>query len=116
MLPLKNRLKNKKDFDEVFKKGKGAEGFFLFLKTKNNGLNESRFGFIVSRKVSKKAVIRNKIKRKLRAATGSRTDFIKKGLDVVVFVKKGGDKKELLEMEKELVFLFEKIKILNGGD
>ncbi|MCX6764615.1 MAG: ribonuclease P protein component [Candidatus Nealsonbacteria bacterium] len=112
MLPLKNRLKKKKDFDEVFKKGKGIEGFFLFLKIKNNDLKESRFGFIVSQKVSKKAVIRNKTKRRMRAAVTNRKNFIKKGLDIVVMAKKGAERKNFLEIEEELVNLLKKIKVL----
>lgn len=112
MLPLKNRLKKKKDFDEVFKKGKGIEGFFLFLKIKNNDLEESRFGFIVSQKVSKKAVIRNKIKRRLRETIASKKNFIKQGLDVVVLAKKGAERKNFLETKEELVGLLKKIKAL----
>jgi ribonuclease P protein component len=112
MLPLKNRLKKKKDFDEVFKKGKGIEGFFLFLKIKNNGLEESRFGFIVSQKVSKKAVIRNKIKRRMRATIVSRKNFIKKGLDIVFMARRGAERKSFLEIKEEIEFLLKKTKAL----
>ena len=66
MLPKKNRLKNKKDFERVFKQGKGFKEDFLFFKITKNNLKENRFGFIVSLKVSKKAVLRNKVKRRLR--------------------------------------------------
>jgi ribonuclease P protein component len=112
MLPLKNRLKKKKDFDEVFKKGKGIEGFFLFLKTKDNGLGESRFGFVVSQKISKKAVIRNKVKRMLREAIANKKNFIKQGIDVVVLTKRGVDRKNFLEIEEELTDLLKKINAL----
>jgi len=112
MLPLKNRLKKKKDFDEVFKKGKGIEGFFLFLKIKNNDLKESRFGFVVSQKVSKKAVVRNKIKRRLREVVASKKNFIKQGLDVVVLAKKGAERKNFLETAEELLSLLKKIKAI----
>jgi ribonuclease P protein component len=112
MLSLKNRLKKKKDFDEVFKKGKGVEGIFLFLKAKNNDLDKSRFGFVVSQKVSKKAVVRNKIKRRLRGIIISKKNFIKSGLDIVILTKKGIEQKNFLEIEKELMELLRKIKAL----
>ncbi|GAI32984.1 unnamed protein product, partial [marine sediment metagenome] len=62
MLNKRNRLKKKKDFDKVFKQGQGFKQDFLYLKIRKNNLKSSRFGFVVSKKFSKKAVIRNKIK------------------------------------------------------
>ena len=55
MLSIKNRLKKKKDFAQVFKKGKNFKDDALSLKFAKNNLAASRFAFIVSLKVSKKA-------------------------------------------------------------
>ncbi len=62
-LNKKNRLKKKKDFETVFKKGKAVKGNFLFVKYFGNNLGLPRIAFVVSLKVSKKAVIRNRIRR-----------------------------------------------------
>ena len=64
-LPTKNRLKNKKDFDVVFKKGKSINGSFLFIKSIPSSRGYPRFGFMVAAKFAPKAVIRNKIRRLL---------------------------------------------------
>jgi len=113
MLPKENRLKKKKDFKEVFKKGKGFRKDFLFLKIKNNSFKKIRFGFIVSREISKKAVIRNKIKRRLREIIKKELSKIKPGIDGVLIAKKGIEKKDFLEI-KEVVFqLLKKAKIFN---
>jgi ribonuclease P protein component len=66
MLLKENRLKKKKDFEKALSQGKNLKEGFLFLKIINNELENNRFGFIVSKKVSKKAIERNSIKRKLR--------------------------------------------------
>jgi len=66
MLLKENRLKKKKDFEKTLSQGKNLKGDFLFFKTIKNELEENRFGFIVSKKVSKKAIERNRIKRRLR--------------------------------------------------
>ncbi len=66
-LPLPNRLKKKKDFDEVFKKGKAVNGSFLFIKVLSRPDGPVRFGFIIAAKYAARAVIRNRIRRKLRA-------------------------------------------------
>jgi len=112
MLPKENRLKKKKDFDQVFKKGKGFNEKFLFLKIEKNNLKESRFGFVVSQKISKKAVIRNKIKRRLREITKEKILQIKKGIDGVLIVKPGLEKKTFLEVREITESLFRKANIL----
>ena len=52
-----------------------------------NGLPESRFGFSVSRRIGK-AVVRNKIKRRLREATRLRMAQIRPGWDIVFIARK----------------------------
>jgi ribonuclease P protein component len=99
MLPKENRLKNKKDFESVFKNGKGFKEGFFYLKIKKNNLELSRFGFVVSKKISKSAVVRNKIKRAIRNYFRFNIGSIKKGLDGVLVVvsqinKEGFDKIE----------------------
>ena len=65
MLAREARLKKNKDFEQIFKKGKSVKGDFLLLKIVKNKLNKNRFAAIVSQKVSKKAIIRNKIRRRI---------------------------------------------------
>ncbi len=62
-LNKKNRLKKKHDFGEVFKKGKAIKGSFLFIKYRKNGLDAPRLSFVVSVKVARNAVERNRIRR-----------------------------------------------------
>lgn len=65
MFSRKNRLYKDKDIKTVFAKGRG---FFnpYFLVKKLNILEEKKFTVVISTKVSKKAVVRNRIKRILR--------------------------------------------------
>jgi ribonuclease P protein component len=89
MLAKKHRITKKKDFDKIFKSGKGKkEGFFVLKFIKNN-LPESRFAFVVSLKVSKKAVVRNKIRRTLSEIIRQNMDGIKKGYDFIFVVQPG---------------------------
>ncbi|MFH1780886.1 MAG: ribonuclease P protein component [Candidatus Nealsonbacteria bacterium] len=89
MLPGINRLKKKRDFECVFKQGRGLKEGFLSLKFVKNGLEATRFGFVVGQKVSHKAIVRNRIKRKLRDLVMSRLKDIQGGFDVVVVAGKG---------------------------
>lgn len=112
MLPLKNRLKKKKDFERILKQGKGFTEDFLFLKIIKNDFKVSRVGFIVSKKISKKAVRRNKIKRRLREIAYSYLDKIQPGFDLVFLTKPGIEKRDFWELEQIVGKIFKKSKIL----
>lgn len=114
MLPKINRLKKKKDFERVFKKGEGYKEDFLYLKIIKNNLKNSRFGFVVSKKFSKKAVIRNKIKRRLRELTKIKLPKIKKGIDGVIVVMPGLEVNNFWDLEEKINKLFEKAGIFGS--
>ncbi|MDD5071677.1 MAG: ribonuclease P protein component [Patescibacteria group bacterium] len=84
MLKKENKLKKDKEFDNVFKNGRSCFHKNLGVKFVGNGLKLSRFGILVSNKISKKAVERNRIKRRIRAIIRLEIDKIKEGCDVVV--------------------------------
>jgi ribonuclease P protein component len=111
MLSQTHRLKKKKDFDRIFKKGKGLREGFLFVKAVQNGLADSRFGFVVGQKVSKKATTRNVIKRKLRALMRERLPKITKGLDIVIVVLGTIPKNDNAIIEKTVDNIFKKAKL-----
>lgn len=112
MLSKENRLKKKTDFDFVFNKGKGFKEGFLFLKLIKNDLKVSRFGFVVSKKVSNRAVARNKIRRRLSEITKENLLKIKKGMDVVIVAGKGIKEKEFEEIKEKQELLFQKSGLL----
>lgn len=103
MLERVNRLILEKDFKEVFRKGKNKKTDFLVFKVLKNHLNQSRFGFAVSKKFFKKAVLRNRIKRKLRAAVLRKLEGLKKSCDVVIVALPGIENKKVSEIE-EIIF------------
>lgn len=100
MLPRINRLTKKNDFDAVFEKGKGMKKDFLAFRLMKNTLRYSRFGFIVSKKVSLKAVDRNLIKRRLRSIISKRIDDIKTPADVIIVVLPAAQNKTFDALEK----------------
>jgi len=112
MLPKKNRITKKKDFDKVFKKGKGLNGNFLFLKTFQNDQKFSRFGFVISQKVSKKAVIRNKRKRTLSEIIREKMSLIEKGSDIIILTKPGIEKKDFQQIKEELDTMLFRAKLI----
>ena len=109
MLPLKNRIKKRKDFESVFKNGKSLFSEIAVIKILKNDSNITRFGFIVSRKVSLKAVERNRIKRKMREQIRLRLSRFEKGMDIIIIARKNIIRKK----SKELGDFFEKLFVEN---
>lgn len=87
MLSKINCLKSEKDFRNVFKNGKTIENQFIRVRFLKNQKSSSRFGFIVSAKVLKRANLRNTLKRRLRAICRSLVKDLKLGLDIVIWPK-----------------------------
>lgn len=59
------RLRDKKRFQEVFNQGRTWSGKLAILKGLPNGLEYNRYGFAAGKRLGK-AVLRNRIKRRLR--------------------------------------------------
>jgi len=89
MLKKEFRLRKQRDIENVFDKGAYFSERFLAIKVIKNDMSFSRFGFVVSNKISKKAVERNRAKRLLRESIRLSQKKIKPGYDVM-FVSKNG--------------------------
>ena len=97
MLPENNRLRGSLAFQKVKEEGKMHQSnTFGFLVRSRNDEDPTRFGVVVSTKISKKAVDRNKVKRMVKEAIRENLDKIKDGFDAVILAKKG-----LLEIDKK---------------
>jgi len=81
-----NRLTKDKEFANVFKNGRSSYDKIMGVKAVATELNYNRFGIMISNKVSKKAVERNKIKRQIREAIKAQVNKMKPGRDIVIIV------------------------------
>jgi len=111
MLPKNNRLTKKKDFEYVFKKGRSFKEDFLILKIVENHLGQIRFGFVVSQKISKKASLRNKIKRRISESVRFKIGKFKKRLDGILIALPEIEKKDFWKIDETIEKLFKKAKI-----
>ena len=103
------------DINKAFKEGVGIAGNFIFFKIAKNNLHDNRFAFVVSSKISKKAVLRNKIKRWLREIIGKKFLKTKTGFDFLIIAKPEIIGKKFKEIEKEIneIFYFKLNKIIS---
>lgn len=85
MLPKFRRL-NRRDLNLCNNTGKVLRFPHFLLKILPNSLEYSRFAIVTSTKLSKSAVIRNKLRRNIYKAIGNRQQAI--GTDVIFFPQK----------------------------
>lgn len=114
MLPKINRLAKEREINTVFKKGKVFKSDFLLVRLMKNNLQKSRFSFVVGKKVSNKAVQRNKIKRRLRQIVlnelrKNQMPEYKESVDGVVIALPGIEKKQFSEIQEAVTSLFKKL-------
>ncbi|TSC80312.1 MAG: hypothetical protein G01um101429_162 [Parcubacteria group bacterium Gr01-1014_29] len=77
-----------------------------------NNLTYNRFGFVVSLVVSKKAVIRNKIRRRLYAIVQHIFPTLLSGYDCVVWAYPEATELGYQEIEGHMRQMFERIRML----
>lgn len=114
MLAKNYRLRKDQDIKQVLKKGKAFYARDLGIKFLVNQEENSRFCFVVSNKVHKKAVYRNRLRRRIREVVRLNRESLKGHYDVVVLAKPN---KEILartyqELREEILYVFRKTGML----
>lgn len=82
------------------------------IRVSENKEGQVRFGIVVSKKTSKKAVLRNKTKRIIRDIIQNNIESFKKGKDIIIVTKKVLNKALRKEAELELLETLKKTKII----
>lgn len=102
-----NIIKESKDFDKILKKKNQFTSKFTYIYINENDLNKYRFGICVSKKLGK-AVIRNKIKRRIKDIIDkSKLQFNNK--DYIIILKKSAKDAKYLELKEDIINLLKKI-------
>jgi ribonuclease P protein component len=83
VLARANRVKTPDDFRQIMRRGRRSGGTLLVTHALRTEGEPVRFGFVVGRSVGN-AVIRNRVKRRLRAVAFGLLPSVMPGTDVVV--------------------------------
>ena len=111
MIAQKNRLK-KADFERLFKNGNKAYSPYCNLRYAANGLDYCRFAVIVSNKISKKATVRNKLRRRIKAVIVDNLSDFSGHFDIVITVLPPLKETDFSETRNIFVNLLKKYKLL----
>jgi len=108
---IKRRLSGNIEFKKVFLEGKRIESKNLIVFVLKNKYKVNRLGLIVKKEIGK-AVVRNKIKRRIREAHRQINRKLFQGYDIIILVKKSVVGLDHFELYGELENLFYKEKYL----
>ncbi|MCL2931581.1 MAG: ribonuclease P protein component [Trichodesmium sp. MAG_R03] len=128
MLPRESRLRHHQNFNIVYQKGIRQSTSHLSLRAlrhlqepklfpepdKLEPHKPTRIGISISKKVSKGAVVRNRIKRQIRAALREILPYISRGWDIVIVVKPTAQQCNYDEFLQQLEKLLAQVEVLHG--
>lgn len=126
-----NRLRSRQDFNTVYRKGLRRKSSYLTLlalrrlpeklwqrasgcKVADVAVMPTRVGISISLKVSKRAVVRNRIKRWLKAAARSLLPKFPVGWDIVIIVQPEATQCDYRQFLQELEQLLLKAEVCDG--
>lgn len=107
----RHRLRDDEQFQRVKKEGRSWTHFLLVLCVLPNGLDHSRVGFSVSKRIGK-AVVRSRVKRLLREATRGRQRTISPGHDLVFIARRPIVEASLQEVDRAVEDLLQQAGLL----
>ena len=105
-------IKRNNDFRSIYKRGKSSVSPVLAVYARKNKLSSNRLGITVSTKVGC-AVVRNRVRRRIREAYRLNEMRFKTGFDIIVVARVRASEVAYSEIEKNLLKLAGSLGILS---
>ena len=104
-------LKKNSDFRRAYRKGKTCAAPTLAIYVRRNGTGRNRLGLTTGTKVGK-AVVRNRVRRRLRAIYRLHETELKAGYDIVVVARVRAANATYWQLEKDFLRLARRTELL----
>ncbi|MGD0764842.1 MAG: ribonuclease P protein component [Dehalococcoidia bacterium] len=107
------RLTKSRDFATVYRESRAFSSRLLVVRPKANDLARNRYGFVASRAVGK-AVVRNKVRRRLKEAV--RSLCLDKGWDIVIIARRTAGPADYHQLQTSLAALLRRAGIARAAE
>ncbi len=105
-------LKSNYEFRRLYSKGKSSASSRLVLYCRRNRLRRSRLGITVGTKLGN-AVVRNKVRRRLREIYRTNENLFASGYDIVVVARARSRDSEYSQLQADFLRLADKLGLLS---
>jgi ribonuclease P protein component len=114
-LPKDFRLKKRSEFLAVKEKGTlfPSRSFSLLVAEDKQPKRNSLFGFLISRKTDRRAVVRNRIRRRLAAALRPLLRQVKPGYKIIFLVRDRSRYEKISRLTEEIKEVLSRLNILS---
>ena len=102
------RLTGAKRFTQIHQEGRSVANNILVLRVLPNDLEWSRFGLVVSKRIGN-AVVRNRVKRRLREVI--RQAPLRGGWDAIFIARRGSDQASYQQMQRSVENLLQRTRL-----
>ena len=114
-MQFSHSLKLNPIFRRLYRKGNSSAHRYLVIYCRRNGSSENRIGYTVSAKLGK-AVVRNKVRRRLREIYRLHENRFQPGWDLVVVVRSAAVDAPYQKLEGAYLSLAGKLDLLRKED
>ncbi|MBT9151862.1 MAG: Ribonuclease P protein component [Firmicutes bacterium] len=104
------RLKKRKEFSHVFATGRSAAGNLMVVYSLSRDGGSVRVGFSAGKKLGN-AVLRNRVRRRIKEIVRKFLPHLVPSRDLVVIVRAGAVKATCSELEKEFQLICRRLKL-----
>lgn len=108
MLSASRRLRLTRDFERVFADRRALAGRFFRVKVVPNNQRHNRFAVVVSSKVHKRAVVRNRVRRRAWSVISPLAPAMPDGIDVVLVALPQSAKADFDELKSDILYILKK--------
>lgn len=106
-----NIVRDSKDFENAIKMGKRISNQHYIIYIVSNKKEYYRFGISVGKKISNKAVIRNKLKRQLKSIIDNNKNLYQNYQDYIIIMKRNCLESNYQELENSFLNIINKITL-----
>lgn len=115
MLARRNRLRTTRDIQRVSKQGRWAAGTNLTVRTQANRFKLVRCAVVISKKVDKRAVVRNRCRRRVQEILRLSLPSLEDGSDILIYIRKDISNLPAQEITVEIATAFQRLNLMSSG-